>query len=150
MSLRERNLSSVHSIGGESRRPTVLIVEDDFDAREVLQMVLEGEGYSVVTATNGVEGIGRLHMDPTPALVVCDLMMAVMNGWDFCAAKAADPSVADIPVIVVSAVARMPGLRPIPGDVVLTKPFNVEQLLASVQRLLARPAAANTVTGSGR
>src|SRR5215211_2566907 len=92
---------------GDGRRGTVLIVEDDVDAREVMHMVLENAGYAVTSAANGLEGIGRLHLEPRPDVVVCDLMMPVMNGWDFCAAKARDPEVALIPVVIVSAVAKL-------------------------------------------
>ena len=88
-----------------ARAGKVLIVDDDDDHLAVLGEVLEAEGCSVYTAENGKRALEVLeHVHPD--LVVVDLMMPVMNGWDLCAAMEHDPHLADIPVVVMSAVAR--------------------------------------------
>jgi CheY-like chemotaxis protein len=83
--------------------PCVLIVEDDHDVREMLAMLLRQESYEVMTATNGAEAL-NLMRHRRPCLVLLDLMMPVMNGWDFRRFQIADPALADIPVICLTAV----------------------------------------------
>jgi len=80
----------------------VLIVEDDSDIREALTQILEEEGYPVDSAPNGKVGLDRLHERP-PCLILLDLMMPVMNGWQFREGQRKDPSISDIPVVVISA-----------------------------------------------
>ena len=132
---------------GDGRRGTVLIVEDDVDAREVMQMVLESAGYAVTTASNGLEGVGRLHLQPRPDVIVCDLMMPVMNGWDFCAAKSRDPEVASIPVVIVSAVAKVASRQPSPGDITLAKPLDIDRFLAAIEQCCSGALASASSVG---
>lgn len=82
---------------------TILIVEDDESIRETLQAVLELEGHDVLTAENGQEGLNLLATHPKPCLILLDLMMPVMNGWEFAATIEKDAKLASIPVIIVSA-----------------------------------------------
>ncbi len=82
---------------------SILIVEDDPEIREVLKMSIELEGYKVVTAANGQEGIEALRSVARPCLILLDLMMPVMNGWEFAEAIEADMILAQIPVVVVTA-----------------------------------------------
>jgi CheY-like chemotaxis protein len=84
------------------RAPSVLLIEDDVDIRDSLQQVLEMEGYRVTPAGNGKEGLDALALGPAPCVVLLDLMMPVMNGWEFLQAKRDTPQ-AGIPVVVVSA-----------------------------------------------
>jgi CheY-like chemotaxis protein len=79
----------------------LLLVEDDSEIRELLTEMLEGEGFSVALATNGVEALERLRRD-RPCVVILDLMMPVMDGWQLRSRMLDDASLADIPVIVVS------------------------------------------------
>jgi two-component system chemotaxis response regulator CheY len=88
-----------------SRAHSVLIVDDDGDCRASLGEVLEGEGCTVYTAENGVRAL-ELLKSVRPDLLVIDLMMPVMNGWDLCVELDRDPRLADIPVVVLSGVAR--------------------------------------------
>lgn len=81
----------------------VLIVEDDAAIRESLQYALEDEGYAVVTAENGEEGLDRLRTMDLPCLVLLDLMMPVMSGGEFLASLRGTERFASIPVVVVSA-----------------------------------------------
>ncbi len=82
---------------------TILIVEDDESIRETLQAVLELEGHEVLTAENGQEGLNVLAVQPKPCLILLDLMMPVMNGWEFATALENDSKLSSIPIIVVSA-----------------------------------------------
>lgn len=81
--------------------PHVLLVEDDVETRELLTEMLTRAGFEVVGATNGSEGLARMKSE-RPAVVVLDLRMPVMNGWQMRARMLEDASLADIPVIVVS------------------------------------------------
>jgi len=83
----------------------VLIVDDDEEFRSVLGELLEAEGCTVYTAEDGKRALDVLRV-VTPDLVLVDLMMPVMNGWEFCAAIERSSSLADIPVVILSGVAR--------------------------------------------
>jgi CheY-like chemotaxis protein len=109
-----------------SRAASVLIVDDDEDHRNTLGEVLQGEGCTVYMADNGKHALEVLDV-MRPDLVVVDLMMPVMNGWDFCAAIDRTPRLADIPIVILSAVARF---RPAGRKRVLSKPIRLDTLLA--------------------
>ena len=80
---------------------TVLIVDDEFGVAEVLQSILEDEGYRVVTAINGKQGLTRLA-EATPDLVMLDFMMPIMDGAKMLAAMRKDPAFRNTPVIMMS------------------------------------------------
>jgi CheY-like chemotaxis protein len=108
----------------------ILVVEDDPDVRGVLEDVLQAEGYSVGTAANGLEALNALR-NQRYGIVLLDLMMPVMNGWQFLDARAADPALADIPVIAVTAVtaAHLPPVR------TLRKPFELSELIRAIREV---------------
>ena len=81
----------------------VLIVEDDEDVRSALAALLEGEGYSVVEAAHGAEALTRLHDSDGICLIVLDLWMPVMDGWQFRAEQRNDAALAGVPVVVITA-----------------------------------------------
>ncbi len=81
----------------------VLIVEDDPDVREALAIFLESEGYDVLQAVDGQHALEILRSVPAVCLILLDLFMPVMDAWAFRAAQLADPRLASIPVIVLSA-----------------------------------------------
>jgi CheY-like chemotaxis protein len=81
----------------------VLIVEDDPDVREALAIFLESEGYLVLQANDGREALDVLQTARNVCLILLDLFMPVMDAWAFRAAQLADPELASIPVIVLSA-----------------------------------------------
>jgi CheY-like chemotaxis protein len=110
---------------------TVFIVEDDLDTREMLEHFLETEGYAVETASNGKIALERLTGGARPAVILLDLMMPVMDGWQFRRAQVRDSSLAGIPVIVVSA-AGGERAKQIDADDYLSKPVNLDELLAHV------------------
>jgi len=80
-------------------------VEDEKDLRELLAEVLQDHGYTVATAANGREALDRLASGPLPALILLDLMMPVMTGWEFRRRQIQDVRIAAIPVIAFSGVA---------------------------------------------
>jgi CheY-like chemotaxis protein len=114
----------------------VLVVDDDPDVLDATRFVLESAGYNVSTAANGAEALDRLHNEATPCVILLDLMMPVMNGWEFRAEQAQDPKLATIPVIVVTGAGRMaPAAATFLGAAwLLEKPVALPLLLAMVGR----------------
>lgn len=111
----------------------VLIVEDDALVRESLQMVLEAYDFSVLSASNGKEALDILKSGTAVCLVLLDIMMPVMNGWDFLEAKAADEKLAEIPVVILSAAdARHPVAKLAVSF--LPKPISVDSLVHVLQK----------------
>ncbi len=109
----------------------VLIVDDDPDLLDVTSFVIENEGMSVETARNGEEALALIGTGRVPALVLLDLMMPVMNGWEFLAAVANDPLLRPIPVVVLTAAEH----TTVPGALeVLSKPMDLKKLLQVVER----------------
>jgi CheY-like chemotaxis protein len=115
----------------------VLVVEDDEGIRESIVELLRDEGYSVVGAANGREALDALRGGGRPCLVLLDLMMPIMSGWQFLDEIAHTP-LADLPVILVTA-ARDPNVK-LPGRPVLAKPVRIDVLLEAVKQHCA-PAA---------
>jgi CheY-like chemotaxis protein len=114
----------------------VLIVDDDAGMRRMVSLVLAGEGYEVRTAENGLVALDLLA-SWQPAIILLDLMMPVMDGWTFLAAQQADPVLARIPVIVLSASGDPEAIGPDHGAAaILTKPFRVAQVLEKVAALV--------------
>jgi len=109
---------------------TILIVEDDEGIREALQFTLEIEGYQVFTASNGKEGIEALLKINSPCLILLDLMMPIMNGWEFISEIKLDPKLAQIPVVVVTAFSDRAKNMKVP---ILKKPVDMEALLKLVK-----------------
>jgi CheY-like chemotaxis protein len=116
---------------------SILVVEDDDDVLESICELLEESGYQVTATRNGVEALAVLRQMARPAAMLVDSLMAEMSGAEFLRRCAADPELAAIPAIVISAHTHgaidMPNVR---GFV--PKPFNVDQLLGAVAGLLRR------------
>lgn len=110
---------------------TILIVEDDESIRETLQAVLELEGHEVITAENGREGLNMLASEPKPGLILLDLMMPVMNGWEFAAVLEKDATLAGIPIIIVSAYNDK--AINIKSKAILKKPIDLKSLYETVK-----------------
>jgi len=119
---------------------TVLLVEDDLDIRDVLQDALEREGYDVVPAANGKQALDYMTMnDPAVTdLVILDLMMPLVSGWEVLDRMASDARLADIPVIVVSAMVRE---KPARAQTLIRKPFQLETLASAVRTCLGEAGA---------
>jgi CheY-like chemotaxis protein len=125
------------SAGAAARHLPVLVVDDDKDIRETLEELLRDEGYEVFTARNGAEALGAVRQ-ARPGLVVLDLFMPVMDGVEFRRRQLADPEIAAVPVVVISAAAglaeRTAGMA---AAAVLEKPIPLDALLACVERFCA-------------
>src|SRR5438132_14133766 len=90
--------------GGPVQEKAVLVVDDDDDIRSAVQEVLEGEGYPTVGAANGKEALDVLRTSATPpALVLLDLMMPEMDGWELLVRMDEDPAMHRVPVALMSA-----------------------------------------------
>jgi CheY-like chemotaxis protein len=121
----------------------VLVVDDDPDILEALSEILEAEGFEIRRARNGKEALERLEPEP-PHLILLDLMMPVMDGWEFAQRMRQRPAVADVPIIVLSADRNVGSKAADIGAVGhLAKPFELNDLLDMVRRSL-NPTAAST------
>jgi two-component system, chemotaxis family, chemotaxis protein CheY len=114
----------------------VLVVEDDRDMLEALAALLDESGYAVLRARNGVEALLKLETEAaTCDLILLDLMMPVMNGWDFRRKQLQMPAIAGIPVLLMSAGAH---LATATGDLraagYLAKPVETTDLLEVVRQ----------------
>ena len=107
----------------------LLIVEDESAIRDALTELLGTDGREIVTASDGQEALERLTEAPRPCLILLDLMMPRMNGWEFLQRKSTDPLIAEIPTIVLSGSGR-------PAGAVhqLAKPVDVERLMALIDQ----------------
>jgi CheY-like chemotaxis protein len=111
----------------------VLVVDDDSDIRETLVALFEGEGYSASGAVDGAEGLAQARERP-PDAIVLDLAMPGLDGRRFLEAQRAEPALASVPVVVISASDfAMEGVH-----LFLSKPFDFNTLLTNVARCLAR------------
>jgi len=115
--------------------PSILLVEDDAGIRAAMCQLLRDEGYTVETADDGLSALQQLRSQVGIGLVILDVRMPVMNGWEFRLAQRADARLSSIPVIAVSADIS-PQAMAIDADLHFKKPFDPQQLLAGVQRLL--------------
>lgn len=119
---------------GSTEPAAVMVVDDDLDIREIVAEVLSDAGYSVVTAAHGADAL-ELLKSVTPKLILLDLNMPVMDGFDFRRAQQADPALAKIPTVVMSAVHRMKErVLELGVDATLEKPVVLRDLLAVVAR----------------
>jgi CheY-like chemotaxis protein len=115
--------------------PRILVVEDDPDAREALVALLQMKGYRAVPAGNGKEALDYLHKAPLPDLIILDLWMPVMDGWQFRAEQIKDPRLKKVPVIVVTALSDR---ADVDANEIIIKPVDVERLLATVSQYCSR------------
>jgi CheY-like chemotaxis protein len=114
----------------------VLVVDDDPDILEALSEILEVEGFLVRRARNGQEALDRLNQEPAD-LVLLDLMMPVMDGWEFARQMRAKPNQKDIPILVLSADRNVAAKAMEVGAIgYLAKPFELSDLLKLVQAAL--------------
>jgi CheY-like chemotaxis protein len=112
----------------------ILIVEDDDDIREALSQILELEGYTVRQAANGREALDISSHEPLPSLILLDLMMPVMDGWQFRSEQMKNPALANVPVLVISADANVHEKAASFGAAsVLPKPISLDRLLRAVE-----------------
>jgi two-component system, chemotaxis family, chemotaxis protein CheY len=120
-------------------RPLILVVDDDPDILDALSEILEAEGYEVDRARHGQEALARIDQR-RPDLILLDLMMPVMDGWEFAHALRRREDVGQLPIVILSAdrqagaKARVVGARGF-----LAKPFELNELLRVVGESVPQP-----------
>ena len=119
----------------EGAAPSILVVEDDEDAREAMVALLQMKGYRAVPAGNGREALDYLEEAPAPDLIILDLWMPVMDGWQFRSEQIKNPRLAHIPVIVVTALSDR---ADVDANEVIIKPVDVDRLLSTVDHYCRR------------
>lgn len=113
----------------------MLIVEDDADLREMMAQLLTLEGFRAEAVANGREALNYLHQSPRPDLILLDLMMPIMDGWEFRKRQQQEPAIADVPVIVLTALDRAQArAADLSGVDFLKKPLDFDRLLELVHR----------------
>jgi CheY-like chemotaxis protein len=118
---------------------TVLVVDDEFGVAEVLQSILEDEGYRVATAINGKQALARLS-EFTPDLIMLDYMMPIMDGAQTLSSIRNNTAFAKVPVIMMSSLEEISVRETCTDyDSFLRKPFRAKAVLQAVARLLEQP-----------
>lgn len=123
----------------------VLCIEDEPEMIELIKLILSRHNFDVYGAVGGADGLEKIR-SVKPDIVLLDLMMPEMDGWQVFQNMRVDPDMRDVPVIVVTAKAqsidKVLGLHIARVDDYITKPFGPQELLASIERVLANQAEA--------
>lgn len=123
-------------MAAEAKR--VVCVEDEPEMIDLVRLILGRKGYNVIGANGGIEGLETVRRE-VPDLILLDLMMPDMDGWEVYQQIKADPGLREIPVIVVTAKAqsidKVLGLHIAKVDDYITKPFGPQELLESVEKI---------------
>ncbi|MDJ0705342.1 MAG: response regulator [Leptolyngbyaceae cyanobacterium MO_188.B28] len=128
----------------ENSQKTILVVDDQPNIRNLLKQELEAEGYLVKEAKDGVEALEQVKSAP-PDLIIMDVMMPSLNGFDLAAVLKNDPATMDIPTIILSIIEdRERGYR-LGIDRYLTKPIDIEALLQNIEVLIAQKSSQKKV-----
>jgi two-component system, OmpR family, alkaline phosphatase synthesis response regulator PhoP len=118
----------------------ILVVDDEENILELIRFNLENNGYEVITAANGIDAV-KLAKSENPQLVLLDLMLPGMDGYDVCKEIRMDKSLAGIPIIMITAkgeeLDKILGLE-LGADDYITKPFSIREMLARVKAVLRR------------
>jgi DNA-binding response OmpR family regulator len=118
----------------------ILLVDDDPAIRGFTSLILESEGFAVVTAADGAEGLQLVH-DEVPEAIVLDMMMPDVSGWDFLQQWREDADYRPVPIIVVTACGEEIRADELGVQAIFTKPLDLDRLIGKLTRLLARPVA---------
>jgi CheY-like chemotaxis protein len=119
-----------------NERPRLLIVDDDVELCESLADALTDAGYEAVTANDAQVALRLSRNGPPPCLILLDLMMPEMTGWQFRERQLRDRRTRDIPVVIMTA-SREARRHPIRADALLLKPFTLDELLEQVESFVA-------------
>ncbi|MPZ22548.1 MAG: response regulator [Dehalococcoidia bacterium] len=115
---------------------TVLVVEDDERIQRLVAIVLRGEGFRVLQAMDGRQALSVVAQD-IPGVIILDLMLPVLDGWVLREKLRQDPSTAEIPIVLISAVRNLPQTaRDLEVADYLSKPFEIDDLVKAVRRQL--------------
>lgn len=112
----------------------ILLVDDDAAIRESLAELLEEEGYRVTSVANGIDALRLLREGARPRVILLDLMMPLMDGWQFRIEQKKDPELAKIPVLVLTA-ARTAARAPVDAEGVIKKPIDFPSLLEAIRQV---------------
>jgi DNA-binding response OmpR family regulator len=117
----------------------VVCIEDEPEMIDLVRLILGRKGFDVIGAAGGIEGLEKVKHE-RPDIVLLDLMMPDMDGWEVYQQIKADPELRDIPIVVVTAKAqsidKVLGLHIAKVDDYITKPFGPQELLESVEKIL--------------
>jgi signal transduction histidine kinase/CheY-like chemotaxis protein len=119
----------------DGRRGTLLVIDDDASSRDLLRRILEKEGFAVITASSGSEGLA-LARERKPDLITLDVMMPSMDGWAVLTSLKSDPLTSKIPVVMMTMVDDRPMGFALGADAYLTKPFDKTRLLQAIDHEL--------------
>lgn len=146
----DAQIMNMQSDRRKSRAPTmpnemglrwrVLVVDDDTDSAGALVDILEHSGYEATAVNDGKQALTHLKAEQLPDVMILDLFMPRMNGWDLMRELKRNAKLANIPVIVVSAFAYAPGIE---ADAVLSKPVDMEALQNKMSELVTRGSQGN-------
>ena len=118
--------------------PTVLVVDDEFGIVDVLETILTDEGYRVLTACNGKQGLVKLSAEK-PEVILLDFMMPILGGGEMLRAMAAEPAYERVPVIIMSSLSEEAVAERCKGYAgFLHKPFRAATVLSTIARVLDR------------
>jgi two-component system cell cycle response regulator DivK len=137
---------------GKTNRPRVLLVDDYPDAREMYTEYLEYSGFEVVEAGNGAEALQRA-IDTSPDIILMDLSLPVMDGWEATRRLKAETRTAAIPVVALTGHALAgisEGAKEAGCDAFVTKPCLPEDLVKEIRRILDAPSSTKKVRRSGK
>lgn len=123
----------------QARQPKILVIEDNEEALAAMSELLKMDGFSTVTATNGALGLSKMKADDNISMVLLDLWMPIMDGWEFLQERKRDKRLAKIPVVVLSA---LPSKTIDGAEAVITKPVNIDHLLQILRRYAAHERSA--------
>jgi CheY-like chemotaxis protein len=112
----------------------VLVVEDDPDLREMMAQLLRLEGFDPVVAENGRDALKVLRSGARPDVILLDLMMPIMDGWQFRREQQSDRALADIPVVVATAVPLERVTSDFHAAAVLQKPLDLDDTIQTIRR----------------
>ena len=124
----------------QQHKPLVLLVEDELGLSKLMVMILEDEGYQVIEAANGAQGLARLQ-EAKPALIITDYMMPELNGYEMIRTIRRNPTFDDVPILMMSAALpqQIAGRELV--DQFLPKGTGLELLVSTIRRLIERSDA---------
>ncbi|WP_454780432.1 response regulator [Legionella sp. WA2022007384] len=120
----------------EKKEQFILLVEDNCAVQEALVWALEYAGYITMTVQNGEEALNLLDKDPLPMAIFLDLMMPVLDGFEFREKKKISPRLKNIPTIITSAKTNLEQMEKMPYETFLPKPFELNDLFHALKKIL--------------
>lgn len=125
----------------KNKTKKILVVDDEADFLKILKRIITDEGYNVIAASNGSEALTKLR-EEAPDLMLLDIDMPVMNGYEVCKEIRKDPIYKNIPVIMLTVLSKSASV--LKGmetgcDEYITKPFSSRELILRIQKVLNKP-----------